>query len=253
MKNFLDEILDHKKDEVQELKGRSFTPRSSPKRPFVASLDRRPGLAVIAEVKKASPSKGLICAEFDPVGIACAYEDGGASAISVLTDAHFFQGHPDYLSAVREAASVPVLRKDFIVDELQVRQTAAINADAMLLIAEALDPYQLTDLYKTALELDIDPLVELHSFSRLEQVLALKPKVIGINNRDLSTFITDIANTISLIKEIPSDIVVVSESGINDGAQARLLRDAGVCALLVGEALIKSSDKAALIKEFTLL
>ena len=252
MNTFLEKILEQKRREVHALRGRSFSPRSSPRRPFVEALDERPHLAVIAEVKKASPSKGLICAEFDPVSIARSYEDGGAAAISVLTDEHFFQGHADYLVAVRSNTTLPVLRKDFIIDELQVRQTASINADAMLLIAEALDAMQLTDLFQAALGFDIDPLIELHSIRQLDKVLRVGPRCIGINNRDLSTFVTDIKTTIALIKEIPREVTVVAESGIAGTEQVKTLRDAGVRALLVGEALMREKNSSRLLAELKL-
>jgi indole-3-glycerol phosphate synthase len=254
MPTFLHTILSQKCVEVAALRSRagSFHKRSSPKRPFVEALDKLPHLAVIAEVKKASPSKGLIRPDFDPAEIAEAYERGGASAVSVLTDEKFFMGHAEYLIAVREKVALPVLRKDFIIDTLQVEETAHMNADAMLLIAEALDHQQLADLYRAAQELDIDPLVELHSATQLDKVMRLDPRVIGINNRDLSTFACDLGTTVELMKHIPAGITVVAESGIRGAHDARLLRDAGVRALLVGESLMRAEDVGGLIKELQL-
>jgi indole-3-glycerol phosphate synthase len=251
MASFLDQILARKKREVSALRGRagSFRKRCSPKRSFIKSLDKRPKLAVVAEIKKASPSKGIICQDFDPVAIAQKYEQGGASALSVLTDEKFFQGHIEYLVAVRERVSLPVLRKDFIIDLLQVEETAHINADAVLFIAEALDAPQISDLYQAALELDIDPFVELHSASQLDKVMRLGPEVIGINNRDLSTFKVDLGVTLELVKNIPKEVAVVAESGISGRADAALLRDAGVRALLVGESLMRAKDVEGLLKE----
>jgi indole-3-glycerol phosphate synthase len=254
MPTFLHTILSQKRVEVAALRSRagSFHKRSSPKRPFAEALDRLPKLAVIAEVKKASPSKGLIRPDFDPAAIAEIYEQGGASAVSVLTDEKFFMGHAEYLVAVREKVALPVLRKDFIIDTLQVEETAHMNADAMLLIAEALDAPQLADLYRAAQELDIDPLVELHSVGQLDKVMRLDPQVIGINNRDLSTFACDLNTTIELVRHVPAEVTVIAESGIRSAHDAQLLRDAGVCALLVGESLMRAKDIGGLIKELRL-
>lgn len=254
MPSFLDTILSQKKRELAALRERagSFQKRSSPKRPFLESLDNRPHLAVIAEIKKASPSKGLIRRDFDPVAIAEQYEKGGASAVSVLTDETYFQGHIEHLMAVREKITIPVLRKDFIIDQLQVQETAHSNADAVLLIAEALEAVQLYDLYQAALELEIDPLVELHSIRQLDKVMRLEPPAIGINNRDLLTFNVDLATTVDLIKHIPKEVIVIAESGIHGASDAQLLRDAGVRALLVGESLMQAKDIEGLIKELRL-
>jgi indole-3-glycerol phosphate synthase len=254
MPTFLQTILTQKRSELAALRGRAgfFHARTSPKRPFIESLSKLPKLAVIAEVKKASPSKGLICKDFDPVAIAKAYEQGGASAVSVLTDEKFFQGHAEYLAAVRETVALPVLRKDFIIDPLQVEETAHLNADAMLLIAEALDASQLADLYQSAQELDIDVLVELHSAGQLDKVMRLGPRAVGINNRDLATFACDLGTTTELMRHIPPEVTVVAESGIRTAADARLLRDAGVRAVLVGESLMRSNDVQGLIKELML-
>jgi indole-3-glycerol phosphate synthase len=247
MATFLETILARKRSEVAILR-RQRQPvrgRTSPKRPFVEALDRRPELAVIAEVKKASPSRGIIRPDFDALAVAEGYVRGGAAAISVLTDEHFFQGSASYLRTIRLHTALPVLRKDFIIDLLQVEESARMNADAMLLIAEALDAVQLRDLFQAALSLDIDPLIELHTAGELEKVLSLGPRLIGINNRDLSTFSTAIGTTLSLMKEIPPGITVVAESGITSVEQARTLRDAGVRALLVGEALMRAENPSA--------
>lgn len=249
---FLEKIIAQKKAEVAGLRGRRFNRRASPHRSFCEALDKRPQLAIIAEIKKASPSKGLIRPDFDPVAIAETYEKGGASAISVLTDERFFQGHAEYLIAAREKVTLPVLRKDFIIDPLQVEETAHIGADAMLLIAEALEPGQLMDLFQIAQELDIEALIELHGIRELDKVMRLDPPMVGINNRDLSTFVTDLRTTVDLIRHIPKQVRIVSESGIRDAADARLLRDAGVSALLVGESLMRTSDVEGLIRELRL-
>lgn len=254
MPSFLENILSQKRSELSRLRERSgsFQKRSSPKRPFFKTLDKLPQLSIIAEVKKASPSKGVISKDFDPVAIAEKYEQGGASSISVLTDEKYFLGHTEYLIAVREKVVLPVLRKDFIIDPLQVQETAHINADAMLLIADALDAPQLADLYQAALELDLDPFIELHSLSQLDKVMRLDPPAIGINNRDLVTFKTDLAVTLQLIRHIPKEVIVVAESGIKDGADARSLRDAGVRGMLVGESLMRTNNVEGVIKELRL-
>jgi indole-3-glycerol phosphate synthase len=254
MQSFLEKILYQKKHEVSKLSERagSFQKRSSPKRPFIKSLDKRPHLAVIAEIKKASPSKGIIRPDFDPAAIAEQYEKGGASAISVLTDGKYFQGHNEHLMAVREKVALPVLRKDFIIDILQVEETAHIGADAMLLIAEALDASQLADLYQASLELDIDPLIELHSLGQLDKIMKLEPEAIGINNRDLFTFKVDLDTTLELVKQIPKEVAIVAESGIRGASDAKMLRDAGVRALLVGESLMLAQDVAGLINKLRL-
>jgi indole-3-glycerol phosphate synthase len=254
MTSFLQTILSQKKAELSRLRERSgsFQKRTSPKRPFLTSLDKLPQLSIIAEIKKASPSKGVISKEFDPVAIAQKYEQGGASAISVLTDEKFFQGQVEHLMCVRENVRVPLLRKDFIIDPLQVQETAHINADALLLIAEALDASRLEDLYQAAIEFDIDPFIELHSLSQLDKVMRLEPPALGINNRDLMTFNVDLATTLELIRHIPKEVAVVAESGIKSVSDAMTLRDAGVRGLLVGESLMRSQDAGGLIKELRL-
>jgi indole-3-glycerol phosphate synthase len=257
MNKILQTIIGQKHAEVRALKDMKSdlanARRTDARRPFADALDKRPELAVIAEVKKASPSKGVIRADFDPVKISAEYEESGAAAISVLTDEKFFQGHADYLKSVRGNVSIPVLRKDFIIDMLQVQHTALINADAMLLIAAALDDSQMKDLYQAAGELDIDVLIEIHNARELDRTMKLEPAVIGINNRNLDTFVTDISVSVELIKHIPNDVIVVSESGIEDGNQASALADAGVRSLLVGESLMRSDNIGKLVRELRLV
>ena len=252
MPTFLEKILEQKKAEVAKLRGKRFNRRVSPRRPFCEALDKRPQLAIISEIKKASPSKGLIRPDFDPVAIAEAYEKCGASAISVLTDEQFFLGHAENLIAARERVGLPVLRKDFIIDPLQVEETAHMGADAMLLIAEALEPGQLVDLFQVAQELDIEVLIELHGARELDKAMRVGTQLIGINNRDLFTFVTNLNTTIELVRHLPKEVTVVSESGIKNAADARLLRDAGVTALLVGESLMRAPDVEGLIRELSL-
>jgi len=254
MASFLETILEEKKREVAALRAHGGNARRpGPQRPFVKALDRRPELAVIAEIKKASPSKGLICKEFDPQKIAGKYEKAGAAALSVLTDQKFFAGHADYLMAARETVSLPVLRKDFIIDPLQVEETARMGADALLLIAEALSNSQLCDLYQAAAELGLEVLIELHSARQLDKVMKVDPPVIGINNRDLVSFVTDLNVTIDLIRHIPKNIIVVSESGIKNRKEAEALNASGVRALLVGESLMCASNIDDRLKELRLV
>ncbi|MFW5774670.1 MAG: indole-3-glycerol phosphate synthase TrpC [Chitinivibrionales bacterium] len=251
MSAILDKIIEHKKSEVRALRDRKsrFTGRTDSKRPFVEALQTKPRLAVIAEVKKASPSKGLIRADFDPVAIASQYQQAEASAVSVLTDERFFQGHEDYLTMVRSHIELPVLRKDFIIDPLQVLHTATLNADAMLLIAAALSDGQMQELYAAAVEMNITPLIEIHNGQELDRVMNLSPALIGINNRNLMTFETSIQTSLDLIPAIPPEVTVVSESGIFGAGDTRPLIDAGVSAILVGESLMRSDDVSGLINE----
>jgi indole-3-glycerol phosphate synthase len=255
MPQFLDAILATKKEEVRRLLSQKIgsAGRSSPKKPFIEAIANAAGLAVIAEVKKASPSKGVISATFDPIAIADTYEKGGATAISVLTDEKYFQGSLRYLEAVREKVTLPVLRKDFIIDPVQVLESAQTGADAMLLIVAILDMNQMRELYFAAMELSLDPLIEVHTMKECERVLKLSPlpRLIGINNRDLSTFETDISTTISIIKNIPREVMVISESGIGTKEQAQALFRAGVKGILAGESLMRSPDPAGLIQELT--
>lgn len=251
MATILDKIIEQKKIEIEILRKKNirFDSPGSPHRCFAKNITISGRLSIIAEVKKGSPSKGIICDNFDPVRIASKYQTGGAGAISVLTDEKFFWGSIDYLIRVRNSVSLPILRKDFIIDLLQVEQTASMGADAMLLIAAALDDFQLRDLYQAALSFNIEPLIEIHSFEELERVLRLDPKIIGINNRNLKTFKTDLSITLELIKNIPHEVVTVSESGIENGAQTKGLKDAGVKAILVGESLVKLEDPGKLMNE----
>jgi indole-3-glycerol phosphate synthase len=257
MPNILDDIVAAKKEEVRRLRSEKSIHggRTSEKRPFIDAIAQAQGLGIIAEIKKASPSKGIISTDFDPEAIAIKYEKGGAATISVLTDEKYFQGALSYLTTVREAISLPVLRKDFIIDTLQVQQSAAYNADAMLLIAAILGKGQLEELYSATLELGIDPLIEIHSMKECERVLALSPtpRCIGINNRDLKSFETNISTTLAIVPHIPKDIVVISESGIQTRAHAEALKKAVVRGLLVGESLMRSEDPGNLIKELKCL
>ena len=221
----------------------------APPRGFVAAL-RVPGeLRVIAEVKKASPSAGVIREDFHPVAIGRTYERHGAAAISVLTDESYFQGTLEYLTAVRTAVGVPCLRKEFILDRYQLLEARAAGADAVLLIAEILPGDRLKELHADAIALGLDVLVELHDADQLPRVLDSGATVVGINNRDLRSFVTRLDHTLELLPRIPAGVTVVSESGIKTRADMARLRDAGVHAVLVGESLMRSPDIGAALDE----
>lgn len=213
------------------------TPRS-----FFEPLAEAGPIRLIAEVKKASPSAGLIREDFDPVAIAKTYEAHGASCISVLTDEQFFQGSLDYLRAVRSAVGLPVLRKDFIIDSYQLLEARAAGADAVLLIAECLDDCNLRKLHNEAIELGMTPLVELYEPSNLPRVLEAGASLIGVNNRNLHNFEVDLNHTLRLKEEIPDECVLVGESGIKTRDDALMLQEAGVDAMLVGESLMRQPD-----------
>ncbi len=213
-----------------------------PCRDFHGALASGDRVQLIAEVKKASPSAGLIREDFDPPTIASCYEKGGAACISVLTDEPFFQGSLDYLKQVRAAADLPILRKDFIVDRYQLLQARAAGADCVLLIAECLTADQLKTLHDQATELGLQTLIELYEPENLDAVLATGTKLVGINNRDLRTFHTTLQHTLSICPNIPNDRLVVGESGIRTFADLQLLATGGVKAVLVGESLMRQDD-----------
>jgi indole-3-glycerol phosphate synthase len=220
---------------------------ASPMRPrgFAAALRAKIAAgraAVIAEVKKASPSKGVLRADFDPAAIAASYERGGAACLSVLTDVQFFQGAPRYLGLARDACTLPVLRKDFLIDPYQVYEARCWGADCVLLIVAAMDDARLAELEDCALGLGMDVLVEVHDASELDRALALRTPLLGINNRDLRSFDVSLQTTLSQLSRIPADRLVVTESGILQQADVRLMRDAGVDAFLVGEAFMRAPD-----------
>lgn len=227
-------------------------------RGFVAAIDARlhdHQPAVIAEIKKASPSKGLIRADFDPATIARSYEKGGATCLSVLTDADFFQGHEDFVQQARDACSLPILRKDFIIDEYQVYEARIIGADCILLIVAAFaekdgtettyDEAHLTELAMLAAELDLDVLVEVHNEEELEVALALPVPLIGVNNRNLRTFETSLGTSLKLKDRVGADTAIVAESGIHTQEDVRKLREAGIHTFLIGEAFMRAADPGA--------
>jgi len=214
-------------------------------RDFHASLAATDQVRLIAEVKKASPSAGVIREDFDPATIARAYQTGGAACISVLTDEPFFQGSLEYLRQVRAAVDLPILRKDFIVDQYQLLQARAAGADAVLLIAECLTPDELIRLDQQATELGLQTLIELYEPHHLPAVLATATRMIGINNRDLRTFVTDLNHTVRLAEQIPDDRLIIGESGIRTHDDVRHLGSAGVKGVLVGESLMRQTDIVA--------
>jgi indole-3-glycerol phosphate synthase len=252
----LDEIIASKKEELKEIKRRrpladikTAAADSEPARGFGKALAGEGEIRLIAEVKKASPSKGVIRGDFDPVKIAGTYEKSGASCISVLTEKKFFQGSLDYLGEIRKAVGLPLLRKDFIVDEYQIFEARAAGADAILLIAACLDRRQLEDFLGVAGGIGLDVLAESHTYKELDKVLFAGAKLVGINNRDLNTFKVDLKTTLDLLKDIPEDRIVVSESGITDRDDVVKLRQAGVDAILVGESLMREKDIGKKVKE----
>ncbi|MDD5757702.1 MAG: indole-3-glycerol phosphate synthase TrpC [Desulfobulbaceae bacterium] len=242
----LDTIVATKHQEVQALKAlglRAPECEIPPTRGFTASIVAADGVALIAEAKKASPSKGVICANFDPVAIAIDYEAGGARAISVLTDEQYFQGSLDYIPRVRAAVSLPVIRKEFIIDEIQIRQAALFGADAILLIAAILDQQQISDFQALAKELGMDSLVEVHDEAEAAKALAAGSLLIGINNRNLQDFTVDLNTTFRVMAELPKEMPVVSESGIRNHHDMAQLARHNVTAALVGESLMRLADR----------
>jgi indole-3-glycerol phosphate synthase len=243
--NRLDEILRAKREEIDRLRLREKELRDAAFeridfRSFRSALERKDNeLALIAEVKKASPSAGVIAPVFDPVATAQKYEREGAAAISILTDKQFFQGHLDHLSAIRRKANVPLLRKDFILEEVQIAESSAAGADAILLIVAALDQNELVDLLEAATAYHLDALVEVHTLTEVDRALDGGARIIGINNRDLATFHVDLGVTEKLCKRVPDDALLVSESGIRTVEDVDRLKACGVDAVLIGEALMR--------------
>lgn len=254
----LRKIVDRKYEEIKERQQQvseqallSAAKEASAPRGFVAAMEaklQQQQPAVIAEVKKASPSKGIIREDFDPVAIAKAYDDAGAACMSVLTDRDFFQGHEDYLQAARNACSLPVIRKDFIVDTYQVAEARAINADCVLLIVACLEDNQMAELAHCAQDLGMDVLIEVHDENELERALRLEQRLVGINNRNLHTFETSLETTFRLLAEIPDDRIVVTESGIHTLDDVKKMQNHGVNSFLVGEAFMRQPDPGVALK-----
>ena len=248
----LSRIVEHKRQAFASLSQRRSTLESlardrTPARDFRAALQASP--AVIAEIKKASPSKGVLAEEFDPPALARKYAAGGANALSVLTDREFFRGSLADLEAARAAVTVPVLRKDFTICELHVVEAAAHGADAILLIAALLDRWELREFRELATAYGMAALVEVHIEAELDSALDSGAEIVGVNNRDLNTFEVHLETSLHLAPKIPDGVIRVSESGIHSSADIQLLRAAGFHAFLVGEHLMKSADAAAALRE----
>jgi indole-3-glycerol phosphate synthase len=253
--NRLQQILEVKKQEVARLLPRAEHLRAAALqrndfRPFASAIDCGPqALGLIAEVKKASPSAGVIAAEFNPVASAKAYEAGGAHALSVLTDKQFFQGDLAFLNRIRAEVSLPILRKDFIIHEAQIAEACVSGADAVLLIVAALEQKRLEELFLEAEVLQLDVLVEVHTGAELERALEIGATMIGINNRNLITFEVDLATTEALSEEVPESVLLVSESGLKTRADTQRAFNCGCNAVLVGESLMRSGDVAGQIAD----
>ena len=252
----LSKIIEHKRREVEEAKrtkpigevikeANAACVRSS----FKKNISRPHHINLIAEIKKASPSKGILRGDFNPVKIGITYQANGASAISVLTDERFFEGHIEYIKKVKESVSLPILRKDFIIDEYQVYESVAAGADAILLIAELLSTNEMAGLYNLATSLGLDVLMEAHTEEDIEKALAAGGSIIGINNRDLHTFKVDLGVTQKLIRLIPQNKIKVSESGIRTYEDVMFLKSLGVNAVLIGEAFMEAGDIASKMRE----
>ena len=253
----LDDILAHKRDEVAARKHAmsrvALQDRPlyrEPRRGFRAAIAAHPAPAVIAELKRASPSKGVIRTYYDPVAHARAYEGAGAAALSVLTDERFFQGHLDHLTAVRATVTLPCLRKDFLVDPYQVDEARAFGADAVLVIAAAGSAALRVELLAAAREAGLDVLVEVHDERELEWAVAAGATLVGVNNRDLGTFVTNLRTTERLAPLIPAGTVLVAESGLHSAADVRRMVAAGAHAVLIGEAFMAAPDPGVALAEF---
>jgi indole-3-glycerol phosphate synthase len=256
MKDVLREIVDHKRTEVDQAKStvpplelERHLADAPPVRGFAKALAARSPMALIAEVKRASPSAGVIRGDVDPVALAVSYERFGVACVSVLTDQKFFHGSLGDLVKVRQAVSIPILRKDFLIDRYQVLEARAAGADCVLLIAECLDHCRLRELYFYASELGMDALVEIYDAENLDRVLELEPALVGINNRNLRSFETDLEQTLRLAPRVVPPAILVSESGIRTGEDVSRLQAAGVRAILVGETLMRADDLGATIAE----
>ncbi len=248
MADILGKIVDYKRSELEHARRqlsikdvRDMACDSEPARNFLAGFNKTE-LNVIAEVKKASPSAGIIRADFDPVTIAHSYEEGGAKALSVLTDEHFFQGHLDYLKAIKKAVKLPTLRKDFTLDQYQIYEARAAGADAILLIVAILEEAQIKDYAELASELGMTALIEVHDANELETAINAKAKLIGVNNRDLRTFTTNIETTVELLAKCPKEIPLISESGLKDHQTLIKLHKAGASGFLIGEAFMRADN-----------
>ena len=251
MQDILDRIVERKRERLDvarravPIEALLAPPEVRPQRGRLEMALRSAGVNIIAEIKRRSPSKGVIRENFDPVSIARAYTENGARAISCLTEEDFFDGSLDFLRAVRAVSPLPLLRKDFIFDRYQIYEAWHAGADAILLIAAMLTPSQFNDLLLEAYSLDLDVLVEVHDFAEMEMVLAFETRILGINNRNLRTFATTLQTSLDLAAALPATLTLVSESGIRSRADIELLRNAGFSAFLIGEELMRAADEGA--------
>ena len=252
----LQRIIEHKLQEIEAAKQQvsqatlqSRLEEQTPPRDFLAALIESPEISLIAEVKRSSPSQGIIRADFDAVEIARQYASAGAACLSVLTDENFFGGKLEFLRDIRNEVSLPLLRKDFVIDPYQVVEARAAGADAVLLIAECLDDASLAHLFGMTQEMGMTPLVELYEPENLERVLRLGPRLVGVNNRNLRTFEVDLQHVVRMRQQIPQEIAVVAESGIFTRQQVRMLEEAGIQAMLVGQSLMEQPDVASATRE----
>jgi indole-3-glycerol phosphate synthase len=251
----LQKIVENKREEVARQKEilplgelRQMLADRPPTRDFEGAIRNR-DCAVIAEVKRRSPSKGRIREDFDPVGLASVYEDNGASAISILTERKFFEGSAAYVPQIKRVVRLPLLRKDFIIDAYQISETRVLGADALLLIARLLEAGELRDFLGLASELGLAALVEVHNEADVEKAVSSGVRIVGINNRDLATFRTDLEVSIRLTRMVPKGVTVVSESGINNRGDIEKLMEAGIHAFLVGESLMREKDIGKKLRE----
>lgn len=247
MNSILQRIAEHKLVEVSISMKNNPLPSLKAKQPidrrdFVGALSQNSYPAIIAEIKKASPSKGLIREDFDIAEIAKTYAQNGAKCLSVLTDIEFFQGHPDYLALAKSNCNLPVLRKDFIIDPYQIHESVSLGADCILLIVAMLDDVQLNDFCQLAQELELAVLVESHTREELDRAIKLPTPLMGINNRSLHTFKTDMQLSIQLKQFVPDDKIIITESGINTRADIKLMQSHGINTFLIGESLMRSKN-----------
>lgn len=256
MSTILDQIIEQKHREISASRHqisladleRQLADAPAP-RGFLRALKSASAPALIAEVKKASPSAGLIRPNFDPVLIAMEYQSSGAACLSILTDEKFFQGHLDYLRQVRKSVSIPVMRKEFIIDRYQIAEARLAGADCVLLIAECLDDTLMQDLYDYARQLGMDVLIELYDLPNVSRVLATGTELLGINNRDLRTFRTSLEHTFLVKQQVPDSVLLVSESGIATNSDIQRLRAGGIGAVLVGESLMRQPDISTAVRQ----
>lgn len=253
MSSILDKILTEKQKEVQRLKQEIIPAVSRKPLSLIKAMKQKTPIGIIAEIKRQSPSKGMLQENVDPARQAKLYEQSGAAAISVLTDYPFFKGQFSDLAAVREVVNIPILCKDFIIDEVQIQKAKSVGADVILLIVAALEQEQLERLYRFASAEGLDVLVEVHDESELERALSIGATIIGINNRNLSTFVVDLQTTVKLAEHPAlADVILISESGIATGEDVLRVQKAGANGILVGETLMKSNDISQTMQELSL-